>query len=323
MRRIVITGALGHIGSRFSHSLRAGDFDDVVLLDDLSTQRYCSLFNLPSGVPFRFFEEDVCTCDLEPYFSGADAVIHLAAIANAAGSFEIEEQIERVNFEGAVRVAKVAAATGCRLIYLSTTSVYGTQEETVDEDCPAEALKPQSPYAASKLRAEQAIASLGESAGLRFVTCRFGTIYGTSVGMRFHTAVNKFVWQACLGQPISVWRTALHQKRPYLDVGDGVHALKFILRTNRFDNRTYNVLTENSTVSDIVEIIRGFIPDLQVELVDSRIMNQLSYNVLNERFRALGFKFEGDLKTGVGETVSFLRGARARSSGVQRLADNA
>ena len=311
MKKIVITGALGHIGSRFIHSLCPGEFDEVVLLDNLSTQRYCSLFNLPEGIKFRFFEEDICTCNLEQYFSKADAVIHLAAIANAAGSFEIQEQVERVNYEGAIRVAKAAAASGCRLIFLSTTSVYGTQEETVDENFSIDQLKPQSPYADSKLRAEQLLSSLASSWGLKFVTCRFGTIYGTSIGMRFHTAVNKFVWQACLGQPITVWRTALHQKRPYLDVGDGVQALKFILKSDRFDNQVYNVLTDNRTVSDIVEIIRSFVPDLQVEFVDARIMNQLSYTVLNDKFRALGFEFQGSLKMSIDETVSWLRGIRA------------
>ena len=65
IRRIVVTGALGHIGSRFIHGLRPGEFDEVVLLDNLSTQRYASLFDLPAGVPFRFYEEDVCQCDLE------------------------------------------------------------------------------------------------------------------------------------------------------------------------------------------------------------------------------------------------------------------
>lgn len=320
MKKIVITGALGHVGSRFIHSLRPGEFDDVVLLDNLSTQRYCSLFNLPQGVPFRFFEEDVCTGDLERYFSGADAVIHLAAIANAAGSFELQDQIERVNFEGAVRVAKGAAASGCRLIFLSTTSVYGTQDEVVDENCPIDQLQPQSPYAESKLRAEQALAALAASEGLKYMTCRFGTIYGTSIGMRFHTAVNKFVWQACLGQPITVWQTALHQKRPYLDVADGIRALKFILQQDRFDNQIYNVLTDNRTVSDIVEIIRSFVPDLQVELVNARIMNQLSYTVLSEKFRARGFKFEGDLRKGIEETVSFLRGARILPEPAKRIA---
>jgi UDP-glucose 4-epimerase len=310
VRRIVVTGALGHIGSRFIHSLQPGEFDDVLLLDDFSTQRYASLFNLPAGVPFRFRELDVCKADLAPHFKGADAVIHLAAIANAAGSFEIQAQVERVNYDGALRVARAAADAGCRLVNLSTTSVYGTQDEVVDEDCAKEALQPQSPYAESKLRAEGAMAELGASAGLRFITCRFGTIYGTSIGMRFHTAVNKFVWQACAGQPITVWRTALHQKRPYLELGDAVRALRFILAGDRFDNRIYNVLTDNSTVNDIVETIRGFVPDLKVELVDSRIMNQLSYTVLCERFRALGFRFSGSLKDGIGDTVALLKGMR-------------
>src|ERR1700704_5984440 len=65
--------------------------------------------------------------------------------------------------------------------------------------------------------------------GLRCVIFRFGTIAGASIGMRFHTAVNKFAWQACLGIPITVWRTALHQKRPYLSLRDAVRALAFVL----------------------------------------------------------------------------------------------
>lgn len=309
MKKLIVTGALGHIGSRLIHSLRPGEFDEVLLVDDLSTQRYASLFDLPQGVRFRFVEADVCKADLGNLLDGADAVIHLAAIANAAGSFDIQEQVERVNYDGAVRVAQAAAQVGARLVYLSTTSVYGTQDEVVDEDCVPEALQPQSPYATSKLRAEQAIAELGRS-GLRFVTCRFGTIYGTSPGMRFHTAVNKFVWQACLGQPITVWRTALNQKRPYLELGDAVRALKFILAGDHFNNRIYNVLTDNSTVGEIVEIIRGFVPDLKVELVDSRIMNQLSYTVLSDRFRALGFRFAGNLKDGIRDTVRLLSGIK-------------
>ena len=138
--KLLITGALGHIGSRFIHSLKPGDYEEVVLLDNLSTQRYCSLFNLPAGVPFRFIEDDVCTVDLEKCFSGMDVVIHLAAITNAAGSFEIQEQVERVNFQGTERVARACVACGCKLIFLSTTSVYGTQEEVVDENCSVEEL---------------------------------------------------------------------------------------------------------------------------------------------------------------------------------------
>jgi hypothetical protein len=52
------------------------------------------------------------------------------------------------------------------------------------------------------------------------------------------------------------------------------------------------------------------VPDLRVELVDSAIMNQLSYTVSSERFRSLGFEFQGDLDAGVRSTVELLRGTR-------------
>ena len=308
--KLAITGALGHIGSRLIHSLRPGEFDDVLLVDNLATQRFASLFGLPSGVPFRFVEADVLKAELPSLLQGIDVVIHLAAITNAAGSFEIQEEVERVNHVGTERVAEACLATKSRLVFLSTTSVYGTANDVVDEDCPETDLKPQSPYAASKLRAEKRLAEMAQASGLRFVACRFGTIYGTSIGMRFHTAVNKFVWQACLGQPITVWRTALHQKRPYLELGDAVRALRFIVDRDLFDGRVYNVLTDNATVGSIAETIKKYVPDLRVELVDSAIMNQLSYTVSSERFRSLGFEFQGDLDAGVRSTVELLRGTR-------------
>jgi UDP-glucose 4-epimerase len=310
--RFLITGALGHIGSRLIHSLSAADYDEVVLLDNLSTQRYCSLFDLPDGVPYRFVEGDVCEIDLDGLLAGIDAVVHLAAITDAASSFQSRDVVERVNFEGTRRLAQACAGRGCRLIFLSTTSVYGVQDGIVDEDCPLDGLKPQSPYADTKLRAEQLIQSMGESDGLRYVNCRFGTIFGTSIGMRFHTAINKFVWQACMGQPITVWKTAMNQRRPYLELGDAIAALKFILGDRRISG-LFNVVTANSTVAEIVEIIRGHVPDLGVTLVDSPIMNQLSYEVSSERFRSLGFEFRGALEQGIGETVRLIRNVRHRS----------
>jgi len=307
--KLVVTGPLGHIGSRFIHSLQADDFERVVLVDNMATQRYASLFNLPEGVPFDFIEADVFGMDLDSLFSGVDVVLHLAAVTDATRSFEIQDQVERVNLEGTRKVAEACVRQKSALIFISSTSVYGSQEAVVDESCPESELRPQSPYADAKLKSERILQDLGEKEGLRFINCRFGTIFGTSPGMRFHTAVNKFIWQACLGMPITVWRTAMDQNRPYLDVDDAVRALRFIVDRNIFDNRVYNVLTANSTVRMIVEIIREHVEDLEIGYVDTRIMNQLSYHVLNDRFRALGFEFTGSLKKGIGQTVQLLRNA--------------
>jgi UDP-glucose 4-epimerase len=308
--KIAITGALGHIGSRFIHSLTPGQFDEVLLIDNMATQRYPSLFNLPAGVPYRFVEADIMTADLTKLFTGVDAVIHLAAITNAAGSFDNQAQVERVNADGTERVAQACIQTGTRLVFLSTTSVYGTAAAVVDENCSEDELKPQSPYAQSKIKSEKLLARLAAELPLKFVACRFGTIYGTSIGMRFHTAVNKFVWQACMGEPITVWRTAMNQKRPYLELGDAVRALRFILEQDLFDGQVYNVLTDNCTVGQIVDVIRRFVPDLEVKLVDAAIMNQLSYEVACEKFRAKGFTFQGSLAAEIERSIGLIRNAR-------------
>jgi len=312
--KILVTGALGHIGSRFIHSLRPGDFQRVVLVDNFATQRYCSLFNLPGDVPFHFIEADIFEADLGSLFSGIDVVLHFAAIVDPAGSFEIQDQVERMNYEGTRRVAEACVRSKSRMIFMSSTSVYGTERETVDEACSSSELRPQSPYAESKLKSEQMLQALGEEKGLRFVIFRFGTIFGVSPGMRFHTAVNKFIWQSCLGKPITVWRTAMDQRRPYLDVRDAVKALRFIMARNLFDNQVYNVLTTNTTVRDIVETIQTYIGDVRIEYVDTRIMNQLSYDVLNNKFLALGFEFTGSLAEGIKETIHLLGNVRSKDA---------
>lgn len=309
--RLVVTGALGHIGSSLIRELPI-HFPgcEIIIIDNMMTQRYPSLFNLPSSAKYKFIEGDLRKLDLVKTFKGVHAVVHLAAITDAAGSFDKAAWVEQNNFESTVKVAEACLKTGSRLVALSSTSVYGTQQKLISEDCSLEELKPQSPYAETKLKEEQLIVREAKS-GLMGISCRFGTIFGTSIGMRFHTAVNKFCWQAVTGQPITVWKTAYNQKRPYLDLIDATNAIAFIIKRDLFDGKIYNVLTLNSTVGEIVESIRENVPNLQIELVDSPIMNQLSYEVSCEKFISQGFEFQGDLKKRIGETIGLLRSSNS------------
>src|SRR5262249_34955721 len=111
--RIVVTGALGHIGSRLTRALpdTLGG-DQIGMLDDFSTQRYPSLFDLPAGARYRFHESDVLGADLDELFGGADVVVHLAAITNAEASFDRQTEVERVNLHGTERVARACIRAG-------------------------------------------------------------------------------------------------------------------------------------------------------------------------------------------------------------------
>lgn len=309
--KIVITGALGHIGSYVLRELpEIFPQCDIILLDNLSTQRYSSLFDLPENARYQFHEMDVLEADLGPFIAKADVVIHLAAITNAAASFSNKDVVEHNNLNATIRIADACSESGVPLIHLSSTSVYGTQNETVDEACSDEELKPQSPYAETKLKEESYLRELSGKSDLSYVICRFGTICGVSKGMRFHTAVNKFCWQAVTKQPITVWRTALHQKRPYLTLVDTFKAICFIIQNKLFDGEIYNIVTANLTVNDILNYIKDTIPEIQIEYVDTEIMNQLSYEVSSQKIRDAGLTFGDEMKTCIGETISLLKGIR-------------
>ena len=232
--KILITGALGHIGSHLIRNLDKSVVRDVILMDNLESQRFPSLYNLPKGFSFKFIKDDITTADFRKYLKGVDAVIHLAAITDAEKSKQMAEQVEAVNYQGLARVADACLKSKISLLFPSTTSVYGSQSSFVDETC-AE-LKPQSPYAEAKLKSEQYLLNLKKK-GLKFIICRFGTIFGHSIGMRYDTAVNKFTWQAATGLPITVWKTAWNQKRPYLYLGDCIGAINFILKKDLFDEK--------------------------------------------------------------------------------------
>jgi UDP-glucose 4-epimerase len=302
--RILITGALGHIGSLLIRRLpELIPGTTILMIDNMMTQRYCSLYDLPDIYEYQFVEGDVEHIDFDEYLGDVDVVIHLAAVTDAAASHSNKDLVERINFAATVKLVDACVRYNCRLIFPSTTSVYGSQSEFVDEGCKKNDLKPQSPYAESKLRAEDYIQHAGKTDGLKYVIFRFGTIFGPSVGMRFHTAVNKFIWQACTNQNITVWSTALNQKRPYLDLSDAVLAVAHAIIKDLFDCEIYNVLTLNTSVKSIVDIISAEIDGVAIRFVDECIMNQLSYEVGSSKFMETGFKYSGNLESRLKETI--------------------
>jgi len=310
--KIAITGGLGHIGSRLLRHLPLFyDRLDLTVIDNLSTQRFGSLFNLHSTSSLHFIEGDVTNIDLKELFVNIDVVIHLAAITDATSSFSNSERVEHNNFVSTERVARACIATGSRLVHLSSTSVYGSQENSVDESCPEKDLRPQSPYAITKLREERLVKELANNAGLRATTFRFGTIFGVSPGMRFHTAVNKFCWQASWGLPLTVWNTAFDQKRPYLDLDDACDAIIHLISNDLFDGNLFNVVSENVTVRTIVDEIRKHRNDLSINFVDSEIMNQLSYEVDDSKIKLTGYSPKGKLSTGIEQTMTLLGSAKS------------
>jgi nucleoside-diphosphate-sugar epimerase len=306
--RIAITGALGHIGSAlFLKLIKKKKVKKVLLIDNFLTQRYPSLFNLPKNRKLEFLEADISKKDLKEKLKNYDFLIHLAAMTDAESSVKNQKMIKKNNLEGTRRIATTCAHLGIKLVFISSTSVYGTQSNIIDEECNNNVLKPQSPYAAIKIAEENILKKSSKAENLRFTILRFGTIFGISKGMRFHTAINKFCWQASFNTPITIWRTAYNQKRPYLDLEDGINSIIFVINKDLFNSDIFNILTINTSVKEIILLIKNYVNHIKIEYVDSKIMNQLSYEVSNKKIVKKGFTFDGNLKKGVKNIISHLK----------------
>lgn len=305
--RILVTGALGHIGSNFIRSSRMSSSEvEFVLVDNMSTQRFCSLFNLDSA-RYTMIEGGVLEVVTPDLVASASAVVHLAAIADPGLSMISSDEVYQHNLGNTRHVVKACLAAGVPLVFPSSTSVYGGHSLAITES--SETLRPHTPYAMCKLAEEELIKEAFAS-GLSGAILRFGTVFGTSPGMRFHTAVNRFCWQASLGLPLSVFRTAMNQVRPYLGVQDASNALAHTVLGAVYQPVPLNVASCNMTVAEILHELRRVVPDLVVQEIDSPVMNQDSYGVSTVLASELGYTFESDLASGVGETMELLNGIR-------------
>ena len=151
-----------------------------------------------------------------------------------------------------------------KLIHISSTSVYGKQVKIVNES-DQNLLKPQSPYAEIKLQEEKLLKNNKNK--MKFMSFRFGTIAGVSKGMRFHTAINKFCFNAALNEKILVYKTAYKQYRPYLSLKDAFKVFKFCIDKNIFNNDIYNALSGNYTVKQIITMIKKYKKKTSIKLL--------------------------------------------------------
>ncbi len=294
-KKIVITGALGHIGSYLASNLLEKEVNEVVLIDNLEREG----FSLPTNFPKKeystnFIKADLFEISLDDHFKDTDVVVHLAYTNNRG---------EHVNQKMVEKVAQACIKNNSKLVFPSTTSVYGSKKRVVDEAC--KEILPQTPHALSKYLSEEYLRELGKK-GLQFSVLRFGTVFGISPGIRYDTAVNRFLLEATRGKPLSVWKTAWDQRRPYLYVRDCISAINLILKKDIFEGEVYNVVSENSTVRNVIEELKKHFPNLVVNDVISPIMNTFSYDVSISKMEALDFSPKGSLKKGIGETVEFL-----------------
>lgn len=302
---LLITGALGHIGSGLIDKIsKIKNIKNLYLLDSARSNNLNVLFNLKlKNIKSKFILEDLRNKNsLKLIDKKIHVVIHLASITNAEQSFNNKKLIFENNYNIFKNVVNFCKKKNSKLIHLSSTSVYGGSSTIVDEDF--DNIEPRSPYAEEKLMEEN---YLKKTKKIEFITLRLGTISGISKGMRFHTAVNKFCLNTILGEEIPVWNNAVNQLRPYLSLSDAINSISQIINKDFFDNEIYNVLTKNYTVEQILEIIKNNNYNFKIRKTNTPMLNQFFYGVSNKKFEKFNVKMSKGIEKDIKETLSLLK----------------
>mgnify|MGYP000418569463 FL=1 len=298
---LLITGGMGHIGSKLINRLSSLDkIKKIIIIDNFYSERYISFINLKNRKKIIFFDEDLIHFNLNKIKNKIDCIIHLASTTNAEKSFSNRKKVMDNNVEITNKILALGNKN-TKIIFASSTSVYGSQYKIINSKNNQLNISPQSPYAESKILCENIIKKKSEN----YCIMRFGTIFGMSDGMRFHTAINKFCYQASLDKKITIWKKFYKKKRPYLDLNDCVRSIIFTIFNQKIKNETLDVVTVNLKVIEIIKEIEK-LKKIKKTFVNTKILNQLSYEVHSDRLNSLDFKFNGNLFNSIHKTIKKL-----------------
>ena len=169
--RLLVTGGAGYIGSVVAAQLvQAGH--EVTVLDDLSTGHADAV---PSGV--RFVEGDLRACAGAVLAGGFDAVVHFAAKSLVGESVAQPDLYWSHNLGGTLALLEAMRAGGVStIVFSSTAATYGEPDSVpVEETAPT---RPASPYGASKLAVDTALAECARMYGFAAVSLRYFNVAG-------------------------------------------------------------------------------------------------------------------------------------------------
>ena len=176
MKKLIVTGGAGFIGSALVRRLLSEDAGAVEVVDNLLTGHARNLDEVRSRI--RFHEVDVRDYSaVAPLVKGADTVFHLAAIPSVPRSIHEPVPSHQVNVDGTFNVFHACVEGKVRrVVYAASSSAYGDTEVLPKvESMPA---RPLSPYAAQKLMGEFYASTFHNCFGLDAVSLRFFNVYG-------------------------------------------------------------------------------------------------------------------------------------------------
>jgi UDP-glucuronate 4-epimerase len=253
--KVLITGGAGFIGSHLARTLLASG-SKVGIIDNFDDfyspqSKRQNIKDLPAEV----FVADIRDASqiLKVAERGWDSIVHLAALAGVRPSIANPRAYIETNVTGTLNVLEAARAASIgQVIFGSSSSVYGASGKgPFKESSPLPATL--SPYAATKVAAEQLCSVYSHLHGVRCVVLRFFTVYGP--GQRPDLAISKFTRAMIEGRPITLHGDG-SSKRDYTHVSDIVAGISAALDYCKTPYEVFNLGSgRRVTLADLVKTL--------------------------------------------------------------------
>lgn len=306
--RLLVTGGAGFIGSAFVRQMLTSHHDDsVVVLDKLTyAGNLANLASVAHDHRCTFVQGDICDPDLVGRLArDVDAIVNFAAETHVDRSLESPGGFIQTDVHGVYVLLEAARLAGHeRFLHVSTDEVYGDVPHGRSRE--GDALRPRSPYSASKAGGEMMIWAYRASHGAPALVTRGSNTYGPH---QFpEKIIPLFITNAIDDKPLPVYGdgTAV---RDYLHVDDHAGAIDTVLRhgsPGEDYNIGYGAEIDGNTVASAVLDVLGK-PASLVQHVADRRGHDRRYAVDSSKLRALGWQPRIDFATGIRATVDWYR----------------
>ena len=235
---------------------------------------------------------------LRQSLTGADCVIHLAALSNDP-SAELDVELTRqINLETYPTILDEAVKAGVRrFINISSIAVYGINVSNNATE--ADALNPLTEYAVCKAKGEEIVKQYNSDT-FTTVSLRCGTVCGWSPRMRFDLSTNTLTAYAIINRKLEVWGG--DQKRPQIHIEDMTDFVVSLLAipSGKIGGKLFNAAGRNTTVREIAETIQA-VMNGELELTNAPARSdERSYHVSSEKIaRELGLTIRKTIRDAV------------------------
>ena len=247
--KYVVTGGAGFIGSNIVKKLVARG-DSVTVIDNLNTGKEKNLESVRNKIVF--LKDSILNMNLlEKETQNIDGIFHQAALASVQDSFSKRDEYYDVNVKGTENILKLAKKNNFKVVYASSSSVYGNPEQIPIKE--SDAKNPINPYAETKLKKEELAIKYSEI-GVKVIGLRYFNVFGKGQSKEYAGVLKLFLERIRDKLPPKVNGDGT-QFRDFVYVKDVVNA-NILSMDSEISHGFFNVGTNSSiTILDLAKII--------------------------------------------------------------------